>query len=262
MLQLTESKRLYDQQGYVLLKGFYNDSELATIEPTIRKFHDIWKSHNDEFYAKQAINSAYLTGADYLDNTQRQTLFQFLGTHKLMQLASTIIPNQVCFINTQLFFNPGNPDQKNYWHRDSQYNRSLEEQKQALQGPEMLHCRIALADEPGLELVPNSHKRWDTDEEYKIRFEQNGHCNHQDLSGGLVVPLKKGDLLVFSANIIHRGLYGMDRFALDVLFCDPEPELMQYARNDCLPSEELMEKLENGKAFRHTLALKNQIITN
>jgi len=65
----------------------------------------------------------------------------------------------ISIMNTQLFFNPVNDGQKNYWHRDSQYHLSIEEQKEALVGPDVVHFRIPLTNEPGIELVPCTHQR-------------------------------------------------------------------------------------------------------
>ena len=160
-------------------------------------------------------------------------------------------------MNTQLFFNPVNHEQKNYWHRDPQYHLSIDQQKQALLGPEVIHFRIALEDEPGIELVPGSHKRWDSDEELAVRLEVSGQKNDQDISSGLSIPLAKGDLLIFSANMIHRGLYGKNRMSLDILFCEAQPEFVQFAEADCLPTNEHMSYCENPIAFQNTIKIKS-----
>ncbi|MEP1448201.1 MAG: hypothetical protein ABJK37_19010 [Paraglaciecola sp.] len=47
-------------------------------------------------------------------------------------------------MGSQLFFDPFKPQQANYWHRDPQYHLSVEEQKSALTGPDILHVRIPL----------------------------------------------------------------------------------------------------------------------
>jgi len=75
-----------------------------------------------------------------------------------------------------------------------------------------------MVEENGLEWVPGSHQRWDTEEELNVRLELCGHRHQECLDSGLEIPLGAGDLLVFSANLIHRGLYGKHRMALDILF--------------------------------------------
>lgn len=117
------------------------------------------------------------------------------------------------------------------------------------------HFSVPLVSEPGMELIPGTHKQWDTEEQLNVRLEQNGHKNYEDLKQGVVVNLNAGDLLVFSANMIHRGLYGNDRMALDILFCDPDPQLMAFVDKACLPSREIMKKLDNSAVFEAALSM-------
>ena len=246
----------YKQNGYFVIKGLFKKNELVSLNQVLTEFHQSWQRQNSEFYATKAVNSAYITAAEHLDEAKRNTLFKFIGCSKLMNIVADVLPHRPCFMNTQLFFNPVNPAQKNYWHRDPQYHLSVEAQKQALAGPDVVHFRIPLATEPGIELVPGSHKRWDSTEELDVRLESNHQKNHHNLSSGVTVELDAGDLLVFSANMIHRGLYGLNRLSFDILFCDPQPELVEFVNDECLPSLEVIKTLEDGSAFLNTLSLK------
>ncbi|WP_160154653.1 phytanoyl-CoA dioxygenase family protein [Microbulbifer sp. ALW1] len=250
-------KNPYANNGYVYCRNFLNGTELTPLRNVIEKFHQSWKQENAEFYTTRAINSAYLTGRKHLDEIDRTTLFQFIGSAKLMEIVTGIMGDGASFMNTQLFFNPVNAAQKNYWHRDSQYDLSITDQQQALHGPNAMHFRIPLVDEPGLELVPGTHKRWDSQEELDVRLERNGHRNYEPLASGVTIPLNAGDLLAFSANMIHRGIYGKDRLSLDILFCDPVPELLQHADASCLPDEKTLCTLEKPRAFLQAIELKN-----
>ena len=245
-----------ERNGFCLLQNFYTPDELKELHEILTTFHQNWIADNLDFYQQRSINSAYLTGKKYLDERQRTTLFQFIASQKLMDLVTAVLGDDVCFMNTQLFFDPVQNEQKNYWHRDSQYHLTIEQQKEALAGPRVLHVRIPLIKERGLELVPGSHCQWDTEEELQVRLELDGHKNHEDLSSGLAVPLDVGDVLVFSANMIHRGLYGNDRLAMDILFCDPAPELLQFVDESCLPEDGILKNLDNGRAFSNTLKIK------
>jgi hypothetical protein len=115
-----------------------------------------------------------------------------------------------------------------------------------------------LSDEPGIELIPGTHRRWDKDDELEVRLERNGRKNYENLSTGKTVELAAGDLLIFSANMIHRGIYGMDRMSLDILFCDPVSELVKFVDSNCLPDSDILERLENADAFKRVI----EIITN
>jgi len=249
----------YEENGYIAFRDMFEEAELREVRAVILKFHQTWMLENAKFYTEQAINSAYLTSPKYLSDSERESLFKFISSAKLMRIVTSIMGDRPAFMNTQLFFNPSNDAQKNYWHRDPQYHLSVAEQKKALSGSNVLHFRIPLSDEPGLELVPGTHKRWDTNEELNVRLEKNGHKNHEDLSTGKTIPINTGDLLVFNANMIHRGIYGMDRLSLDILFCDPVPELLQFADDDCLPDLVTLEKLENIVAFNNTIEIRSNI---
>lgn len=250
-------KSRYHENGYFVIRNLFTVEEISIVSEVLIEFHELWMKRNLEYYTKGIINSAYITGTEYLDQAKRNLLFQFIGSSKLMTVVSNILPqSHAAFMNTQLFFDPMDKEQKNYWHRDPQYNLSLDQQKEALNGPEVIHFRIPLVDEPGIELVPKSHKNWDSEEELDVRLQRNNLKNCEDLSTGYIVELNAGDLLVFSANIIHRGLYGMDRLSLDILFCEPERSLSQFINEDCLPSRDFLENIENPSAFMNTLKLK------
>jgi ectoine hydroxylase-related dioxygenase (phytanoyl-CoA dioxygenase family) len=223
----------YEENGYLVLKDVFEVSELQNLRQVVLQFHKSWMQENSRFYAEKAINSSYLTSKKHLMDSERVSLFKFIGSDKLMDVVTSIMSSRATFMNTQLFFDPANSSQKNYWHRDPQYHMSVEEQKEALLGPNVLHFRIPLVDEPGVELIPGTHRRWDSNEEFDVRLEQNGRKNHEDLPTGVRVTLDAGDLLVFSANMIHRGIYGMDRLSLDILFCDPVPELVKFVYDSC-----------------------------
>jgi len=248
----------YEKNGYFVIKNFIPEDEIKALREVLLGFHESWKIKNADFYAEKAVNSAYITGREYLDEPQRKQLFNFIGSDKVMDVVASIIKHRPAFMNTQLFFNPVNKAQKNYWHRDPQYHLSIAEQQEALRGPNVVHLRIPLLDEPGMELVPASHKNWDSQEELEVRLENNHRKNHESLSSGVVEKLNAGDLLVFSANMIHRGLYGLDRLALDILFCDSDPDLLKFAEDDCLPNQDILSSLENAEAFNNTLAIKNK----
>ncbi len=225
----------FENNGFVLVKHAFDQDDLLKLEKVLRAFHRAWLEDNVEFYQQGAINSAYLTEPSYLSDEQRLVLFQFIGSPKMAGHIKALFADPLMFVGTQLFFDPFQPEQKNYWHRDIQYGKSLDQQKKALSGPKALHFRIALRDERGIELVPGSHQRWDTEDELVVRCEQEGRTNSEDLKSGVSVPLQRGDMLVFDAKMIHRGLYGGDRFAFDILLADPDPSLKEIIHKNGLP---------------------------
>ncbi|UTW55039.1 phytanoyl-CoA dioxygenase family protein [Kordiimonas sp. SCSIO 12610] len=251
------SVHTYENNGYIVIRGLFSPDELNPIHDILLSFHENWLLENTEFYQSHAINSAYITQKGILPSKDRIKLFNFISDEKIHKALSENVSDNLAFMGTQIFFDPLNKKQKNYWHRDIQYNTlTLDEQKAIFDKQNALHVRIPLKDENGIEIVPGTHKRWDTEEEFDTRMEQNGKLKHHDLMGGKTLRLQKGDMLIFSANMIHRGLYGKDRFAFDLLFSDPIPEILKFLPDDCVPDEADLDKLQNNAVFKRSMAVK------
>ena len=231
----------YKSNGYMLVKGLYSPEELNEIKQIINNYHTQWKANNREFYQSRAINSSGITNSEYLTAQQNEALFNLIAGDKLIKCVKQAI-SEPLFLNTQLFFNPVNVTQKNYWHRDMQYHLNVQEQQAALNGPDVVHCRLALEDEPGIELVPHSHKNWDTPEELNVRLAKNNKLPSDNLTTGKVIKLNAGDLLLFSANMIHRGLYGKKRLALDIIFCEMRHSLPPLSMQQTLQARQSLIK--------------------
>ncbi|WP_085300072.1 phytanoyl-CoA dioxygenase family protein [Cognaticolwellia mytili] len=247
----------YNEQGYFVIRDFFSDVEISSLRKVILKFHELWKQDNTAFYEEVAFNSSLITGSKYLASNDRVTLFNFISSKKIMNIVDTVIATKPAFMNTQLFFNPVNPQLKDFWHRDCQYDHDVDVQKKVIHETQVLHLRVPLFDELGMELVPGTHKRWDNEEEFNIRQEEKGRASNEDLPAGKKIPLTAGDLLVFSADMIHRGLYGLDRLALDILVFDSAGDFVDYVDDDCLPDASMLKKIDDPRLFTNTLYLKS-----
>ena len=254
---LNKLKKQYDDKGYFVIRNYFNSDEIKNLRYVILKFHELWKKDNKTFYREEAFNSSLITGSQYLAAGDRVKLFNFISSPKMMTIVECLIPTNPAFMNTQLFFNPVNPKQKDFWHRDCQYDHDIEGQKLAIQNTQVVHLRVPLFDELGMELIPETHKRWDNDEEFNVRQEEQGKLSSDELSLGKKISLAAGDLLVFSADMIHRGLYGMDRLALDILVFDTSADFVDYIDDDCLPDNQMLAKIDNPILFQNTLNLKS-----
>jgi len=246
----------YDENGYFVMRNYLNESEVSSLRKVILKFHELWKQDNATFYQEEAFNSSLITGSQYLGFDDRVKLFNFISSKKMMELVGTVISVDPAFMNTQLFFNPVNPQQKDFWHRDCQYDHDLDSQKRVIKETQVLHLRVPLFDELGMELVPGTHKRWDNDEEFNVRQEEKGRVSSESLSFSKEIPLAAGDVLVFSADMIHRGLYGLDRLALDILVFDSSADYIDYVDDDCLPESSMFDKIDDPTLYLNTINLK------
>jgi ectoine hydroxylase-related dioxygenase (phytanoyl-CoA dioxygenase family) len=247
----------YEVQGYFVIRNYFDAAEISALRKVVLQFHQLWKQDNEQFYLEEAFNSSLITGSEYLKDDNRLTLFNFISSNKIMQAVDTIITENPVFMNTQLFFNPVNPLQKDFWHRDCQYDYDIEEQKKVINETQVVHLRVPLFDELGMELVPGTHKRWDNEEEYNVRQEVNGMVSSDNLSNGKKIALAAGDLLVFSADMIHRGLYGLDRLALDILVFDSAADYVDYIDDDCLPTLSMLKQIEDPRLFINAISLKS-----
>lgn len=207
----------FAENGYSLFRNFFSKDELTIVSKIVFDADRNWRERND---FPENVNSAYLTSDRFLLGfIDRERLFQFISDPRLVSIAKTLTKSKVFFLNTQLFFNPQSTLKKPYWHRDVQYLGVEEEkQKDIIKKDAVLHFRIPFRDDPGMEFIPGSHLRWDTELERNTRLEFNARRNFDELPGSVRVPHKPGDLLVFSAHLIHRGVYGLDRSSFDILY--------------------------------------------
>ncbi|MDR2237895.1 MAG: phytanoyl-CoA dioxygenase family protein [Chryseobacterium sp.] len=241
---MNEQISNYNRQGYLYLGQFFSEAELQPLEQILHTFHRDWLENNDADYKAGAINSHSITSGKSISEQERLDIFKFISQEKIREIISGIFPGKAVFLNTQLFFDPLNPQQHNYWHRDIQYTgMTIEEQKNTILTQNVLHFRIPLQSEPGIELIPGTHREWDQEEEMETRLSVNGRKPDDDLERGRKIPLKRGDLLIFSAHMIHRGLYGNKRFTFDIIFGDDTPEFRNFIDYKNHPSEQELEFL-------------------
>ena len=242
----------FSQLGFEIHRQVFSQDSLDRLESVLREFHSQWCQTNKAFYESRAVNSAYLTDQNAMSSEKRLVLFEFLANQNLLEIVKQYI-TEPAFLNTQLFFDPFNPEKKNYWHRDIQYGNSLEKQQQIVQDPaSMPHFRIPLVSETGLELVPGTHARWDTEDELNVRLEQNGKHSWNDLEQGQRITLERGDVLVFCAKMLHRGLYGDNRFAFDALYAPAGHSLLTTVSENCLPDSSMSDVIKQAPVFART----------
>ncbi|MDA7746494.1 phytanoyl-CoA dioxygenase family protein [Psychromonas sp.] len=261
VLESRQWKQSYDEQGFFVINQYFTSTEMAALREVILRFHERWKEDNITFYQEEAFNSSLITGSQYLTTEDQINLFNFISSNKMMNIINSVISSMPAFMNTQLFFDPFNKQQANFWHRDCQYDYDIEDQKRIIQATQVVHLRVPIFDEPGMEIVPGSHKRWDNEEEYNIRQEENNRLSHEPLSTGQKIPLNAGDVFVFSADMIHRGLYGLDRLAFDILVFDATGDgaiYADYVDDDCLPDNMMLKAINNPTLFLNTIRLKNE----
>lgn len=245
----------YNESGYVVLRNFFSDVEISLFDDHVDRIFRQWmKDHKSEIFNHRLVNMHSLTCSEYFEGAseKRVEFFKVIASSKLTNTIEEIFGSDFHFHNTQFFFNPSNKARLPYWHRDLQYSPvddliQCNEQKNMLS----LHVRIPLVEEQGVEIIPGSHKRWDTKLEHDVRLEMNGHINNEALPNAVLTSLVPGDILIFNAQMIHRGNYDLNasRKALDLCVGTYHPLTSEYLDERVLPSEEELGRITNNRWY-------------
>ena len=144
-------------------------------------------------------------------------LLQAVADSAVLNVCRAILAASPMFRCTSLFMNPQIHSQDGNWHRDSQFHHPDEDEEQAAiaAGGELgrsVQLQIALAPSDDVEVVPGSHKRWDTEAEYTIpRGDEQNNSRSNSMPGARRVALEAGDAVAFNPLALHRGRYHADK---------------------------------------------------
>jgi ectoine hydroxylase-related dioxygenase (phytanoyl-CoA dioxygenase family) len=249
------ARKEYDDIGYVVVRDFLSDIEISSICKHVNGVFDSWMSdHKTEIFEHLLVNMHSLTKQEYFENIpeERVGFFNAITPLKLTNLIERMFGAEIYFHNTQLFFNPLNSKRLPYWHRDMQYSSFSDDiQKAELNNMISLHIRIPLVKEKGIEIIPGTHKRWDTELEREVRLELNGHHNNEQLPNARLIELDVGDILIFSSQMIHRGNYQLNdsRKALDICVGQYHHLTFGFLDKHVLPTEEELEVIKNNQWY-------------
>lgn len=247
---------VFNHQGYVVVKKLFDRRDIEKLTTIIDRIHSQWLNENHaDFIEHKLVNMHSLTSPRYFGGheVERLLFFQTIASNRLTHLLDDMFGDGLYFHNTQLFFNPFENTRPPYWHRDMQYtpidDSVLENEQQNML---TLHVRIPLVHEKRVELIPGTHKRWDTGLERNVRLELSGHKNSEDLPGAVLIELAPGDVLIFNAQMIHRGNYRLNksRKALDLCLGKQHPFTSQYIDESTLPNTGELDQIANNQWYK------------
>ena len=241
--QTAYQESAYQKKGYLVFRQLLSSQQISQLKQLVQPVYQQWLAENQHQPGfAQLVNIHSLTLPHYFQQqpAQRLALFNALAAPVLVNTLAALFGDDLYFHNTQLFFNPRDANKQNYWHRDLQYS-AVPDAQQAEIHPALcsLHVRIPLLDETGIELIPHTHQHWDSPREREVRFALNGCQQHEDLAHGRLISLKAGDVLLFNAQMIHRGRYDFNdqRLALDICMGRPHPLLQGFADPQVQPTQ-------------------------
>jgi hypothetical protein len=256
MQQKKFNQEHYQKHGYVILRNFFSDAEFNALAIHVDRIYDEWARDNvADIYQHRLVNMHSLTSPEYFEKQPKERIkfFEAIASEKLMNLLDELFGSGIYFHNTQLFFNPSNRERLPYWHRDMQYSPISDAiQRAELHNMLSLHVRIPLLPEKAVELVDGTHQRWDTELEHNVRLEKNNYKNSEPLPSATLIDLSPCDILIFSAQMIHRGNYAQNsnRKALDLCVGTYHPMTADALDETVLPSESEMEEILNNEWYR------------
>lgn len=254
----------YEEYGYVILREFFSNEEIISIDKHVDRIYQKWILDNEtDIVNMQLVNMHSLTSPEYFEGLpeERVAFFKVIAAVKLTEALKNIFGPGIHFHNTQLFFNPSNVERLPYWHRDMQYSVIEDAVQRDEQGNMLsLHVRIPLVEETGVELITGTHKRWDTELERNVRFELNGRKNSESLPNSALIDLAPGDILIFDAQMIHRGNYELNstRKAVDLCVGKYHPLASGFLDESVLPTEKELDNISNNQWYK----LAREIINN
>jgi ectoine hydroxylase-related dioxygenase (phytanoyl-CoA dioxygenase family) len=218
-------RRQWDEQSYVLVRRLLPADEAEEMrvicEHAMRQWYEcephFGRSVGTDASAqmRHVHHPAYFRGhQDWLAK-----LLDLSADPRVLEIVRAVLPDDPLWGGTTFWFNPRAGSRNGGWHRDSQFltNTEEEEKQRLFGGPEdqrttVVQLQLALVASDDTEVVPGSHRRWDTPEEYHIRRADNfAHCQSDDMPDALRVALRPGDAVAFNAGALHRGRYHADK---------------------------------------------------
>jgi hypothetical protein len=258
-------RRTYERDGFILKRGLLAPDKVARLVGIGERVHAQWmQEHAEEARKHDLINSTGLTATQYFHSpfdSERRIFFDALADDALWDLLTALFGDDLYFHGTQMFFDPLDGRRQPYWHRDLQYMGYDEMRQQALLGELCnLHVRVPLRPERRFLLVPGSHARWDTDLERDVRLERSGHRSCEELPSATPFDLDPGDILIFSAHMLHRGTYegNSGRLSLDLMLGKLHPEMPMTLEVQELPTAGELSSLRHPQWFVRAEKLLNR----
>lgn len=222
----------WQHDGYLVLRNVFDTGQIARLFEIAESAYADWKENStaenqpDRYaYAPQAWSLLHLNHSKYHQENPDtlRVLLDAIANPWAMQITRDIFQEEPAFMQANLYIDPPGESRPTHWHRDSQFYAAGDEEKERrmvmeeADPPRELHMHIPLVPTAASEVIPGSHRRWDTPEENRIRREDQ---TADYMPGAVRLKLEPGDLAFFHVNSLHRGIYphGVPRRTIAVTF--------------------------------------------
>lgn len=222
----------WERDGYLVLRGVLDPTTIYALKEACDHALSQWRVNssaesepgpwwnNDEAWVMLHLNHAkYYEGRQEL----LARVLNAIATPTAIDAVTRVMRDDPVFMQANYYLDPRQAFANGgHWHRDCQFfagnDESIERRFFAEESdpPRELHMHIPLVSTRATGVVPGSHKRWDTPEQFFRRR----HEAYGDFPGGIRLPMEPGDIGFFHVNSIHRGYYevGVLRRTIAVTF--------------------------------------------
>jgi hypothetical protein len=222
----------WQENGYLILRNAFDPARIKSLREICESTFEQWKRESfkdgEPFgycYEPKAWNLIHLNHPKY--HTQQPErlahLLDAVADPLVLKIIAQLFREDAVMMQCNLYIDPPGEGFIGSWHRDAQFFPGTDDAKERrdvaeeADPPRELHMHIPLVPTAATEVVPGSHRRWDSDEELQVR--RNNPINGK-MPAAMSIKLEPGDLAFFHVNSIHRGLYklGVPRRTIAVTF--------------------------------------------
>jgi len=209
------------RDGFLVLRNVVPADEVARLRAICDGVYEDWRrvsrpeSEPGAFaYGPKAWVLLHLNHPKYHDGAagraNRAALLDAAASETAQAALRAIYGHEPLFMQMNYYVDPAGEGWSGVWHRDCQFFAGGDEERvraavaAEAHPPRDVHMHIPLAPTQATEVVPGSHDRYDTPEEFDVR---RNDATSDRMPGRLPLQLNPGDLAFFHVNSIHRGMY-------------------------------------------------------
>jgi len=221
----------WKDRGYLIVPQVIDPKQIARLYEICEATYEQWKHNSAEdnqpggwCYRPNGWVMIHLNHPKYYRGRQGDLLelLNAVAAPLVQQILRQIFREESVMLQTNYYIDPPGESWNGNWHRDCQFAAPADDDvKRAIEleadPSRTLHMHIPFVPTQATEVVPGSHYRWDTPEEYHVR-KNDPHTEH--MPNKVAIQLQPGDLAFFHTNTVHRGIYhqGVKRRTIAVTF--------------------------------------------
>ncbi len=204
-------KRQYRKQGFFIVDNAVDPDMLKSLlEAAIRAKKKVRSGDVDLYTHRSEDGEPWAIRGLFAPEMNEPIFAEYLMSDPIMKYTRAFLGTQLQLGGALIFTNPYQADYGFGWHRDfgsKERDGSYQVEMEILHRPQRgLRWHLALVDDYCLQIVPGSHKRYRTAHERRCLLEE----RHDNIPGQYAVPLKAGQTVFWTGNLIHRGVMKKD----------------------------------------------------